>query len=56
MRRAELLEKTLMLGKPVVLETWVQSMHWEDSQEKEMATESSVLAWEIPWTKKPGRL
>ena len=41
---------------PVVLETWVQSMHWEDSQEKEMATESSILAWEIPWTKKPGRL
>ena len=29
---------------------------WEDAQEKEMATYSSTLAWEIPWTKKPGGL
>ena len=28
----------------------------EDPLEKEMATHSSILAWEIPWTKKPGRL
>ena len=28
----------------------------EDAQEKEMATYSSTLAWEIPWTKKPGGL
>ena len=27
----------------------------EDSQEKEMATHSSILAWEIPWTEEPGR-
>ena len=26
----------------------------EDSLEKEMATHSSILAWEIPWTEKPG--
>ena len=31
-------------------ETWVQSLGWEDPLEKEMATHSSILAWEIPWT------
>ena len=29
---------------------------WEDPQEKEMATHSTVLAWRIPWTEEPGRL
>ena len=28
----------------------------EDSLEEEMATHSSILAWEIPWTEEPGRL
>ena len=37
-------------------ETWVQSLGWEDSLEKEMATHSSILAWRIPWTEEPGRL
>ena len=31
-------------------ETCVQSLGWEDSLEKEMATHSSILAWRIPWT------
>ena len=31
-------------------ETQVQSLSWEDPLEKEMATHSSILAWEIPWT------
>ena len=35
-------------------ETQVQSLGWEDPTEKEMATHFSVLAWEIPWTEKPG--
>ena len=35
---------------------WVQSLGWEDSLEKEMATHSSILAWEIPWTEEPGSL
>ena len=35
--------------------TWVQSLGWEDPLEKEMATHSSILAQEIPWTEKPGR-
>jgi len=31
-----------------------QSLGWEDPLEKEMATCSSILAWEIPWTEEPG--
>ena len=34
-------------------ETWVQSLDGEDPLEKEMATHSSILAWEIPWTEEP---
>jgi len=41
---------------PTMRETWVQSLHWEDPLEKEMATHSSIHAWKIPWTKKPGGL
>ena len=37
-------------------ETQVQSLGREDPLEKEMATYSSILAWEIPWTEEPGRL
>ena len=37
-------------------ETWVQFPGQEDSLEKEMATHSSILVWEIPWTEEPGRL
>ena len=36
--------------------TQVQSLGREDALEKEMATHSSILAWEIPWTEEPGRL
>ena len=41
---------------PAMQETQVQSLGWENPLEKEMATHSSILAWEIPWTEKPGRL
>ena len=37
-------------------EIWVQSLGREDPLEKEMATNSSILAWKIPWTEEPGRL
>ena len=37
-------------------ETQVQSLGWEDSLEKGMATHSSILAWRIPWTEEPGGL
>ena len=36
-------------------ETPFQSLGWEDPLEKEMATQSSILAWEIPWTEEPGQ-
>ena len=41
---------------PTMLETWVRSLVWEDPLKKEMATHSSILAWKIPWTEKPGSL
>ena len=37
-------------------EKWVQSLGREELLEKEMATHSSILAWEIPWTEEPGGL
>ena len=37
-------------------ETQVQSLGWKDLLEKEMATDSSSLVWEIQWTEEPGRL
>ena len=37
-------------------EMHVQSLGGDDALEKEMATHSSVLAWEIPWTEEPGGL
>ena len=36
-------------------DTWLLSLSQEDALEKEMATHSSILAWEIPQTEKPGR-
>ena len=41
---------------PEMQETQVQSLGQEDPLEKGMATHSSLLAWRIPWTEKPGRL
>ena len=38
----------------LIQETWVQSLGWEDPLEDEMTTHSSILAWRIPWTEKPG--
>ena len=40
---------------PAMQETWVRSLGQEYPLEKEMATHSSILAWKIPWTEKPGR-
>ena len=41
---------------PAMWETWVPSLGQEDPLEKEMATDSSILAWRIPWTEEAGRL
>ena len=43
----------LVKNLPVMQETWVQSLDWEDALAKEMATHSSILAWRIPWTEVP---
>ena len=42
---------------PTMLETWVQSVGWEDTLEEGMTTHSSILVHErIPWTEEPGGL
>ena len=41
---------------PTMWDTQVQSLVREDFLEKEMATQSSTLAWKIPWMEEPGRL
>ena len=46
----------LVKSLPAMQETWVQSLGWEDSLEKEMATHSSILAWRIPRIEDPGGL
>ena len=46
----------LVKNPPVMSETWVLSLGWEDPLEKETATHSSVLAWKIPWTEQHDRL
>ena len=45
-----------MKNPTVVLMMQAQSLGQEDPLEKEMATHSSILAWEIPWTEEPDRL
>ena len=44
------------MNLPAVQETCVQSLGQEDPLEKEMATHSSILAWNIPWTEEPSGL
>ena len=39
----------LVRNLPAMQETWVQSLDWEDPLEKGTATQSSILAWRIPW-------
>ena len=51
--RASLVAQTVK-NLPAMLDTWVRSMCWEDPLEKEMVTQSSILAWRIPWTEEPG--
>ena len=51
-----LLVAQMVKNLPVMQETWVQSLGWEDPLEKGMATHSSILAWRIPWTEEPAKL
>ena len=46
----------LVKNLPAMQETQVQSLDWENPLEKEIATQSSILAWRIPWTGHPGGL
>ena len=50
------LSGSVVKNLPVMQETWVWSLGGEDPLEKEMATQSSILAWEIPWIEEPGGL
>ena len=52
LKRASLLAQ-LVKKLPAVQETWVRSLGQEDLLVKKMATHSSILAWEIPWTEEP---
>ena len=47
---------TVVKNPPAMLEMWVRSLGQEDPLEEGMATHSSILAWEIPWTEEPGEL
>ena len=44
---------SVVKNPPAKQEMQVQSLGWEGTQEKGMATHSSILAWEIPWTEEP---
>ena len=46
----------MIKNSPAMQETQVQFLGWEDPLEKGMATHSSILAWEIPWTEESGGL
>ena len=53
---ASLVARMMIKNPPTMQDTWVQFLGWEDLLEKEMATHSSILTWEIPWTEEPGGL
>ena len=46
----------MVKNSPEMQETQVRSLGWEDLLHKETTTHSSILAWGIPWTEKPGGL
>ena len=45
-----------MKNQPAMLKIWVRFLGCEDPLDKEMATHSSILAWEIPCTEEPDKL
>ena len=47
---------SVVKNPPAKQQMWVQFLDCEDPPEKEKATHSSILAWEIPWTKESGGL
>ena len=53
--RASLIAQ-LVKNLPAMQKTWVKFLGWQNPLEKEMATDSSILAWEIPWTEESAKL
>ena len=49
-------DKIICLSMQEMQEKWIQSLGWEDFLEDQMATDSSILAWIIPWTEELGGL
>ena len=49
-------DDSVVKNLPAMQQMWVQSLGWEDSLEKKMATNFSILAWIIPWTEERGGL
>ena len=47
---------SVIKNMPAMQETQVRSLGQEDPLEEEIATDSSIVAWEIPWTEDPGGL
>ena len=45
-----------VVNLPAMQEMGVRSLGQEDPLEREMATDSSILAWEVPWMEEPGGL
>ena len=50
----QVLVAQMVKNLPVVQETQVRSLGWEEPLEKGIATHSSILTWRIPWTEEPG--
>ena len=46
----------MLKNLPMMQETWIQSLGWEDKLEKGITTHFSILAWRIPWTEELSRL
>ena len=55
MRESSLVAQ-MVKNLPAMQETQFQSLSGKDLLEEDMATHSSILAWEIPWTEEPGGL
>ena len=46
----------MVKNPPAKHEMRIRPLGWEDSLQKEMATYTIILVWEIPWTREPGKL
>ena len=46
----------MVKNMPAMGETWIRSLHQDDTLEKKIASHSSIVAWRIPWIEEPGGL